>query len=123
MKTLFVIDDDPGPLQALVEMFEARYVVLTASDINTALARLLEERTPVDLIITDFHVGTTGTATHLISAIREAGDERLRRIPIIGFSAEAGNRDFFERQGYAFFDKPLKQKAELIRFVEERIGA
>jgi len=56
MKTLLLVDDDHDILDTLADVLSSMgYKVITKSDAKAALT-LLREGTPVDLIITDYHM-------------------------------------------------------------------
>ena len=76
MKTLLFIDDDIGPLQFLVDIFEMKYNVKTAESIEKALKILSNPELQFDLIISDWHLGNDITAQDLFKALGESKYER-----------------------------------------------
>jgi len=121
MKTILVVEDDIGPLQAVVDNFEGKYNLVQATDVNSALERLVEDKLPIDLVITDYHLGKSGTASNMIQVIRNEPDERLKKLPVVVVSSDESVRTQLEKQGCIFLRKPAKP-VELQRIVKEKLG-
>jgi DNA-binding NtrC family response regulator len=121
MKTIFVVDDDFGPRQAVVDALEDQYTLVPLEDIDTALGKAIDDGEPVDMIITDYHLGRSGTASKLIQEIRSETDQHLKNLPIIVYSSDESLRGEVEREGNVFIRKPLRP-VELRKIVAEKLG-
>jgi DNA-binding NtrC family response regulator len=121
MKTILFLDDDIGPLQYLVDIFEMKYNVIPTDNLNAALDKLFDYRINIDLIISDWHLGDDITAQRLFKALKESNVEKYKHIPIIIMSSDEDNKSWVEKQGGAFFRKPAKP-SDLMKYVNEKIG-
>jgi DNA-binding NtrC family response regulator len=121
MKTILFIDDDIGPIQYLVDIFEMKYNVITADNIELAFDKLFDYRVHIDLIITDWHLGDDVTAQQIFKVIKESKDEQYKKIPIIVVSSDEDNKRWVEKQGGSFLLKPAKP-SEILQLVKEKIG-
>jgi DNA-binding NtrC family response regulator len=121
MKTLLFIDDDIGPLQYLVDIFEMKYNVETAESIQSALDKLANPNFNFDLIISDWHLGGDITALNLFKALGESKYGRYSKVPIIVVSSDEDNKRWVEKQNATFVLKPAKP-SELLALVAEKTG-
>jgi DNA-binding NtrC family response regulator len=121
MKTILFIDDDIGPLQYLVDIFEMKYNVIPTDNLKDALDKLFDYRITIDLIISDWHLGDDVTAQKLFKSLKESNMERYKNLPVFIMSSDEDNKSWVEKQGGLFFRKPAKP-SELMKFVSEKIG-
>ncbi|MGB9774222.1 MAG: response regulator [Bacteroidota bacterium] len=121
MKTILVIEDDIGPLEAIRDALSGEYNLVEATDVNFALEKLVEDKLPIDLVITDYHLGKTGTASNLMQVIRNEPDERFKKLPVVVVSSDESVRAQLEKQGCIFIRKPMRP-VELRRIVKEKLG-
>ena len=106
---LLVVEDDEILLDTYLELLEPHYRVLAAATLKDALA--LARETRVDLILTDFHLGTEpGTA--LVRALEDDADRPP--IPIVMITGDASVRTRAMELGVdAFLTKPVLAAALL----------
>lgn len=121
MKTILFLDDDIGPLQYLVDIFELKYNVIPTDNLKDALDKLFDYRNNIDLVISDWHLGDDITAQKLFKALKESSLEKCKNLPIIIMSSDEDNKSWVEKQGGAFFRKPAKP-TDLMKCVIEKIG-
>ncbi|HEY9187544.1 MAG TPA: response regulator [Bacteroidota bacterium] len=121
MKRILIVDDDEGPLSALQEALESSYSIVTAQTIQAAQEILENKEELVDLIISDYHLGKSGTANDLINHIRTHKYLRVRNLPIIIISADRDQKWFIESQNCTFILKPFKL-AQLMQTINEKLG-
>ncbi|OYX13966.1 MAG: hypothetical protein B7Z15_05485, partial [Rhizobiales bacterium 32-66-8] len=120
---LLVVEDDEILLDTYLELLEPHYRVLAAATLKDALA--LARETRVDLILTDFHLGTEpGTA--LVRALEDDSDRPP--IPIVMITGDASVRTRALELGVdTFLTKPVLPaalqetvKLALVRAVRQR---
>jgi two-component system, cell cycle sensor histidine kinase and response regulator CckA len=108
---ILVVDDDPS-LRALFANFlrHAGYDVIEAQDGDDALAALANERTPVDLLVTDVVMPHTGGPA-LVERLRA----RVPGIPVLYLSGYAVDTDVADdaTADTAHLQKPLTRSALL----------
>lgn len=121
MKKILIVDDDEGILEALQETLETSYEILPAHTIQAAQEILENKDEVIDLILSDYHVGKSGTANDLINHVRTHKYLQVRRLPIIVISADRDQKWFIESQNCTFILKPFKV-SQLIQTIQEKIG-
>jgi DNA-binding NtrC family response regulator len=121
MKRILIVDDDEGPLSALQEALETYYDITTAQTIQSAQVILEEKIQAIDLLISDYHLGKSGTANDLINHIRTHKYLQVRNLPIIIISADMAQKWFIESQDCSFMLKPFKIN-QLLGIIKEKIG-
>jgi response regulator RpfG family c-di-GMP phosphodiesterase len=120
MNTILLIDDDIGPLQYLVDIFEMHYNVVTADNIDVAISKLTDEEIYIDLIVSDWHLGNDSTAQDIFKFLKESTNIRYRNIPVVVVSSDEDNKHWVERQGAIFVLKPASPKM-LLNVVAEKL--
>ncbi len=121
MKRILIVDDDEGPLSALQEALEVFYKISAAQTIQSAEAILEGKSETIDLIISDYHLGKSGTANDLINHIRTHKYLQVRNLPILIISADKDQKWFIESQNCSFILKPFKIN-QLLEEIKEKIG-
>jgi DNA-binding NtrC family response regulator len=121
MKKILIVDDDEGPLSALQEALEAYYTITGAQTLNSAMSVLESKDEAVDMVITDYHLGKSGTANDLIHYIRTHTFIKVRNLPILVISADKSQKYFIETQNCEFMTKPFKL-AQLLESIKNKIG-
>ena len=121
MKRILIVDDDEGPLSALQEALEIYYNILSAQTIQSAEALLEGKDETIDLVISDYHLGKSGTANDLINHIRTHKYLQVRNLPIVIISADKDQKWFIESQNCDFMLKPFKIK-QLLEIIQSKIG-
>ncbi|MFG1399090.1 SpoIIE family protein phosphatase [Roseixanthobacter pseudopolyaromaticivorans] len=106
---LLVVEDEEVLLETYLGLLEPHYRVMAARDLRSAL--LLARETKVDLILTDFHLGSEpGTA--LVTALEE--DRDRPPIPIVMITADSSVRTRALELGIdTFLTKPVTPDALL----------
>jgi DNA-binding NtrC family response regulator len=121
MKNILILDDDEGPLSALVEALETDFKILTAQTIKVAQIILEDKKNTIDLIITDYHLGKSGTASDLINYLKTNEQLRMRNLPVIVTSADASQKYSVESQNSIFISKPFKI-SQILEIIKSKIG-
>jgi CheY-like chemotaxis protein len=115
MKTILVIDDDPGLLVFLQKRLDlAGYRVMTAGSGEPGLQKMKNDLP--DLVIADVLMpGMDG-----FSFVREMrADTRLTKIPVIVVTAQEEFGDIFKMEGVqGFFPKPIDVEMLMEKIVE-----
>ncbi|OYY29711.1 MAG: hypothetical protein B7Y65_00990, partial [Azorhizobium sp. 35-67-15] len=106
---VLVVEDEEILLETYLGLLEPHYRVIAARDLRSAL--LLARETKVDLILTDFHLGSEpGTA--LVAALEE--DRDRPPIPIVMITADSSVRTRALELGIdTFLTKPVTPEALL----------
>ncbi|HQS08812.1 MAG TPA: SpoIIE family protein phosphatase, partial [Xanthobacteraceae bacterium] len=106
---VLVVEDEEILLETYLGLLEPHYRVIAARDLRSAL--LLARETKVDLILTDFHLGSEpGTA--LVAALEE--DRDRPPIPIVMITADSSVRTRALELGIdTFLTKPVMPEALL----------
>jgi DNA-binding response OmpR family regulator len=85
--TVLVVDDDPVIMRLLEVNFEMEgYTVVTATDGRQALDRIAAA--PPDLVVCDIMMPVVN-GLEVVETLRQSGDEKLERLPVILLSAKA----------------------------------
>jgi DNA-binding NtrC family response regulator len=121
MKRILIVDDDEGPLSALQDALEVYYDITAAQTIQSAQSVLDERDQAIDLVISDYHLGKSGTANDLVNHIRTHQFLKVRNLPIIIISADKDQKWFVESQNCNFMLKPFKI-IQLLEIIREKIG-
>jgi CheY-like chemotaxis protein len=121
MKSLLLLDDDEGPLFALGEALESHYDITTAQTLKAAELVLEAPEKNIDLIVTDYHLGKSGTASELINFIRTNQHMKIRNLPVIVISADVSQKWSVESQNTSFMLKPFKIN-EVLGLIKSKIG-
>jgi response regulator RpfG family c-di-GMP phosphodiesterase len=108
MKNILILDDDEGPLNALSEALENDYNILTAQTIKAAQIILEDKQSEIDLLITDYHLGKSGTASDLINYLKTNELLKIRNLPVIVTSADSSQKWSVESQNSVFISKPFR---------------
>ncbi len=122
MKTLLLIDDDIGPLQFLIDIFEMKYKIVTAESIKIALEKLSDPMLLFDLIISDWHLGDDSTAQEIFKALSDDKYKKYQEIPVIVVSSDEDNKRWIEKHGESFMLKPAHPN-ELLKLVAEKLDS
>jgi DNA-binding NtrC family response regulator len=117
MKHILIVDDDEGPLGALSSALEDQYEVTTAQTLKAAQMMLEEKRDLIDLVITDYHLGKSGTGSDLLNYISTSEYLRIRNLPVIVASADTSQKWSVENQDVTFISKPYKLNQILEKIV------
>jgi two-component system, response regulator, stage 0 sporulation protein F len=115
MKTILLVDDEPGILEALGEILkEFGYGVIPKPDAESALS-VIREGTKVDLVITDYRMpGMNGS--EFVAALKQI----LPSVPVIMLTAYGGVETYLQSLSLGVFEyinKPVGGK-ELGRIVK-----
>jgi DNA-binding NtrC family response regulator len=121
MKNLLLLDDDEGPLFALGEALENHYNITTAQTIKAAQMIMEDPNNNIDLIVTDYHLGKSGTASELINYIRISQFMKIRNLPVIVISADISQKWSVESQNTSFMLKPFKIH-EVLDQIKSKLG-
>jgi DNA-binding NtrC family response regulator len=121
MRKILIVDDDEGPLSALQEALEEYYNVAAAQTLNSAMSILESKEENIDMVITDYHLGKSGTANDLINHIRTHMFIKVRNLPILVITADKSQKYFIESQNCKFMTKPFKV-TQLLDAIKEKIG-
>ena len=121
MRTILIVDDDEGPLSALQEALEAYYTIVATQTLNSAISTLESKESTIDMVITDYHLGKSGTANDLIHHIRTHMYLKVRNLPILVITADKSQKYFIETQNCEFMTKPFKL-AQLLESIKNKIG-
>jgi DNA-binding NtrC family response regulator len=121
MKKILIVDDDEGPLSALQEALEAYYTIVAAQTLNSAISILESKERAIDMVITDYHLGKSGTANDLIHHIKTHMYLKVRNLPILVITADKSQKYFIETQNCEFMTKPFKL-AQLLESIKNKIG-
>ena len=121
MKRILIVDDDEGPLSALQDALEGYYDITAAQTIQPAQMMLEDKEHSIDLVISDYHLGKSGTANDLVNHIRTHPYLKVRNLPIIIISADKDQKWFVESQNCNFMLKPFKI-VQLLEIIREKIG-
>jgi DNA-binding NtrC family response regulator len=121
MKKILIVDDDEGPLSALQEALEVYYNIIGAQTLNSAVSTLESKEETVDMVITDYHLGKSGTANDLIHHIRTHMFLQVRNLPILVITADKSQKYFIESQNCEFMTKPFKL-SQLLESIKNKIG-
>ena len=121
MRKILIVDDDEGPLSALQEALEAYYSITVAQTLNSAVSILESKEQDIDMVITDYHLGKSGTANDLINHIRTHMFLKVRNLPILVITADKSQKYFIESQHCDFMTKPFKL-AQLLECIKNKIG-
>jgi len=121
MKRILIVDDDEGPLSALQEALEIYYDITSAQTIQSAEAILESKDQSIQMIISDYHLGKSGTANDLINHIRTHKFLQVRNLPILIISADKDQKWFIESQKCDFMLKPFKIN-QLLEIIRGKIG-
>jgi DNA-binding response OmpR family regulator len=85
--TVLVVDDDPVIMRLLEVNFEMEgYAVLTATDGQQALDQIASKAP--DLVVCDIMMPVVN-GLEVVERLRQSGDEKLERLPVILLSAKA----------------------------------
>jgi DNA-binding NtrC family response regulator len=122
MKSILLLDDDEGPLNALSEALEDEYNIFTAQTIKAAQIIIEDKQNDIDLIITDYHLGKSGTAWDFINYIRTSEHLKIRNLYIIVASADVSQKWSVESQNSTFILKPYKL-SQIIEVIKSKIGS
>jgi DNA-binding NtrC family response regulator len=117
MKHILIVDDDEGPRSALCSALEDQYEIFTAQTLKAAQMILNEKRDLIDLVITDYHLGNSGTGSDLANFISTSEYIRVRNLPIIIASADTSQKWSIENQDITFIPKPFKLNQILEKIV------
>jgi DNA-binding NtrC family response regulator len=121
MNTILLIDDDIGPLQYLVDIFEMHYNTVTADNIDAAISKLTDEDICIDLVVSDWHLGNDSTAQDIFKFLKESQDTKYRNLPVVVVSSDEDNKHWVEKQGAIFVLKPASPKM-LLSVVTEKLA-
>jgi len=121
MKRILIVDDDEGPLSALQEALEEYYTIVATQTTNSAMSILESKEEVIDMVITDYHIGKSGTANDLINYIKTHMYIKVRNLPILVITADKSQKYFIESQNCEFMTKPFKL-AQLLEVIKNKIG-
>lgn len=121
MKRILIVDDDEGPLSALQEALEVYYSIIPAQTLHSAMSILESKDEAIDMVITDYHLGKSGTANDLIHHVRTHMYLQVRNLPILVITADKDQKYFIESQQCEFMTKPFKL-AQLLESIKNKIG-
>ncbi len=108
-------------MSALQDALEVYYDVTAAQTIQSAQMMLDDKEHSIDLVISDYHLGKSGTANDLVNHIRTHQYLKVRNLPIIIISADKDQKWFVESQNCNFMLKPFKI-VQLLEIIREKIG-
>lgn len=121
MKRILIVDDDEGPLSALQEALEEYYTIVATQTINSAMSMLESKEEVIDMVITDYHIGKSGTANDLINYIKTHMYIKVRNLPVLVITADKSQKYFIESQNCEFMTKPFKL-VQLLETIKNKIG-
>lgn len=119
-ETILVVEDEESIREAVATTLEGlNYRVLTAPNGEVALAIYRQDHSAISLVLSDMVMPKMGGAA-LYDALREL-DEQVRMLIFTGYPLEDTNRDFIERSGVQWVQKPFSAEklARAIRRVLE----
>ena len=118
---VLLVEDDTGVRNATCMLLRAAgYEVIGAASRAEALVQL-EGLAGIDLLITDFHLGTDGTGLEVIGSVRERLGGNLPAILLSG-DTSADIRGLCHDERWRIASKPI-QAEELLALIGELLGA
>jgi DNA-binding NtrC family response regulator len=115
--TLLIVDDHDDVRQGLAWALQGEFRIVQASNLEEALAKLVQEK--VDVVLCDLHLTSSETKVEGLDVIAAARNQRppVPVIVITGSRSRRAGLEAINHGAYGYFEKPVKgeEAAHIVR--------